>query len=267
MGRQTDDVTPPDEPSRPDPVAARSLLDRARALARSGDRGEALRGIGAAVALAPDDPDIRLAAGRVAVGLEEWATAEEHAQAALALRPSDDAMALLGAALEHRSDVWPRQVEAGPVDDNTAEHGVSASGEPRGGAPLDVRMVSLVILGSLGVAWTFVALPEWSRLPLLLVLAIVAAALGWGWWSRHRADAADVHDLGVAEGPELSTTAVLGLRVVLGVACLIAVLYGLQLVAPPAEGATTSTGVGLVVVAVSVGVAGACAWALRRARS
>jgi len=230
-----------------------------------------------AVELAPDDADIRVDACRVALALRNWAGAEEHAQAALAMRPDDaDAMNMLGAALSHqgrRTDALAlfagaaRANPSGPGAD-LARH---TAREVAGTAGLDVRRIWLVLIASLGAVWTLALLPR----SVTVIAFIAMAVVGCAWWmSARRArlarfDAMSEADRRLVEQARTDPSPVLvvTLWTVLGVAAFIGGLYLLQIVAPPSDGATATATQSAVVASIAAAVCTACWWRLRQFRA
>jgi len=229
-----------------------------------------------AVELAPDDPDIRIDAGRVALALRRWAGAEEHAQAALALRPDDDeAMSLLGSAL----------AEQGRSADALAHFAGAARSDPRGPGPdlaratarqlagtgLDIRRIWLVLIASLGAVWTLALLPR--SITVIAFLAVFVGAVTW-WWSARSARHARLEAMSEEERrlvqqamTDPSPILVMVLWTVLGVAGFIGALYLLQIVAPPGDGATATPTQSAVIVSIAAAIVAACWWRLRQFRS
>ncbi len=238
---------------------------------------DALRAAATAVDLDPDDADIRIAAAHVALTIGDWARAEQHAQAALAVRPDDDvALDLLGAALSHQrrpDDALRRFAGAARLDRTDPRDALdhNTARELAGTAGLDVRRIWLVLLAAMGVTWTLALLPRSLTVPAFIV-TIVAAGAAWSSWRRtrrQRYEALSEHDRYLVDEARTdpSPMLVIMLRTVLGVAAFIGGLYVLQIVAPPADGATATPTQSAVVVSIALGVAGACWWRLRELRA
>lgn len=132
----------------------------------------------------------------------------------------------------------------------------------------DVRRTWLVLIAGLGAAWSLPLFPEGLRLPLVLLGLAIAASWWWSARARRREayDALSPDDKVLVDlaRHDASPTYVAMLWTVLGVAAFIGVLYGAQLVVPPAEGATASTTTILVIVSTCATIAVACRVRLRQ---
>lgn len=232
--------------------------------------------IARAVELAPDDADIRVDAARVALAQRDWAAAERHAQAALALDPDDElAMNLLGLALSEQrrpADALGYFVAAARSDPGGvgADQARRAARQIAGTEGFDLRRLWVVVLSALGAVWALALLPRAFVVPVFLGMTVVAIAL-FATWRRRRRDAyaalsEDDRALVDRARTDPSPVMVMALWTVLGVAGFIGGLYLLQIVAPPSDGATATPTQSAVVVSICAGVAAACWWKLRTFR-